>query len=152
MVMQTCLMRISIHTSAREVTVTAIMEINKCSISIHTSAREVTPLYCICTFAPRFQSTLPQGKWLISFPSFPMIYIFQSTLPQGKWLNAAFAVSPPAAFQSTLPQGKWQIFDFLSQIVKYISIHTSAREVTRKMNKETLNRAISIHTSAREVT
>ena len=59
-----------------------------------------------------------------------MIYIFQSTLPQGKWLNAAFAVSPPAAFQSTLPQGKWQIFDFLSQIVKYISIHTSAREVT----------------------
>ena len=88
-------------------TIQSVIFLHRLIISIHTSAREVTPLYCICTFAPRFQSTLPQGKWLISFPSFPMIYIFQSTLPQGKWLNAAFAVSPPAAFQSTLPQGKW---------------------------------------------
>ena len=42
---KSCWFCISIHTSAREVTVTAIMEINKCSISIHTSAREVTDFW-----------------------------------------------------------------------------------------------------------
>ena len=55
-------MRISIHTSAREVTHFFSFLSYDIYISIHTSAREVTPLYCICTFAPRFQSTLPQGK------------------------------------------------------------------------------------------
>ena len=97
-----------------------ILHLHVCpTISIHTSAREVTSVQQGLRYhIQQFQSTLPQGKWLISFPSFPMIYIFQSTLPQGKW----------------------QIFDFLSQIVKYISIHTSAREVTRYPIQSSLKR------------
>ena len=132
MVMQTCLMRISIHTSAREVTAVWVYQVrNGCE----------------------FQSTLPQGKW--------------------QWQQSWRSTSVP--FQSTLPQGKWQIFDFLSQIVKYISIHTSAREVTQHKTKvqnifshfnphfrkgsdgqdidwTATEDDISIHTSAREVT
>ena len=97
MVMQTCLMRISIHTSAREVTAVWVYQVrNGCE----------------------FQSTLPQGKW--------------------QWQQSWRSTSVP--FQSTLPQGKWQIFDFLSQIVKYISIHTSAREVTRYPIQSSLKR------------
>ena len=56
-------------------------------ISIHTSAREVTTniLRNLVDFV--FQSTLPQGKWLQRyFPTEDMAE-FQSTLPQGKWRN-----------------------------------------------------------------
>ena len=37
-------------------------------------------------------------------------------------------------------------------LIAIISIHTSAREVTRKMPEYTEKQKISIHTSAREVT
>ena len=57
------------------------------SISIHTSAREVThALQNIIQFW-WFQSTLPQGKWLLQTKEGVRLEIFQSTLPQGKWLQ-----------------------------------------------------------------
>ena len=176
MVMQTCLMRISIHTSAREVTAVWVYQVrNGCE----------------------FQSTLPQGKWLISFPSFPMIYIFQSTLPQGKWLMQVikehiaekfqstlpqgkwrccnkslqwllqeFQSTLPQGkwhkqtghptqgllFQSTLPQGKWRWRHWLKKILIYFNPHFRKGSDDYLISSEWLSKNISIHTSAREVT
>ena len=57
-------------------------------ISIHTSTREVTGKQILSVWGKKFQSTLPQGKWLsASFSSMPSA-TFQSTLPQGKWHEA----------------------------------------------------------------
>ena len=55
-------------------------------------------------------------------------------------------------FQSTLPQGKWRCDRILWQSRICISIHTSAREVTRLAVRDIATMTISIHTSAREVT
>ena len=52
------------------------------------------------------------------------IYIFQSTLPQGKWLIMQDIVSDALLFQSTLPQGKWlQYFTKTSVYFYEISIN-----------------------------
>ena len=53
---------ISIHTSAREVTVPYNGYVAELHISIHTSAREVTKKSDIEGCYDVFQSTLPQGK------------------------------------------------------------------------------------------
>ena len=55
-------------------------------------------------------------------------------------------------FQSTLPQGKWPDRILCDLFNIEISIHTSAREVTKLQLYITQDRYISIHTSAREVT
>ena len=189
---------ISIHTSAREVTKVQEVIFDYLKISIHTSAREVTGSsskpYQGCNhfnphfrkgsddiqrqkrgFQAAFQSTLPQGKWLTpSAPSKP-VEKFQSTLPQGKWPNNLMYGDTETVFQSTLPQGKWRKRRWQWWWDKKISIHTSAREVTRRsfgssffvrrfqstlpQGKWRCDRilwqsriCISIHTSAREVT
>ena len=144
-----------------------------------------------------FQSTLPQGKWHFSLlNTFSAIGFnphfrkgsdvitcgicqelpgFQSTLPQGKWPGRLTALSWKSMFQSTLPQGKW-LFAYRKYIyVLFVSIHTSAREVTireiYRLSTTTLFQStlpqgkwrrgsyyyaysanVSIHTSAREVT
>ena len=56
-------------------------------ISIHTSAREVTKDSAISTEEFKFQSTLPQGKWRYDMDELESQLLFQSTLPQGKWHN-----------------------------------------------------------------
>ena len=56
---------ISIHTSAREVTEEAASLWDRTGISIHTSAREVTLHTFRKVHFGVFQSTLPQGKWLL---------------------------------------------------------------------------------------
>ena len=143
-------------------------------ISIHTSAREVTLLRYPELPATQFQSTLPQGKWRCFYgtgkpgnyfnPHFRkgsdvhcwtqmwLIIRFQSTLPQGKWRRDGETMRADGKFQSTLPQGKWQtrlltmcwIYNFnphfrkgsdvnnqhIIDTYQQISIHTSAREVT----------------------
>ena len=77
----------------------------------------------------KFQSTLPQGKWLkyplckrqescisihtsarevtITTPLYTLYLWFQSTLPQGKWQKRLCMMYDASGFQSTLPQGKW---------------------------------------------
>ena len=56
---------VSIHTSAREVTGKVWNILQQIPVSIHTSAREVTFLGDSMIKNNRFQSTLPQGKWLL---------------------------------------------------------------------------------------
>ena len=122
--------RISIHTSAREVTVINITELQKMRISIHTSAREVT----ISVWHPVIR------------------IIFQSTLPQGKWqkFRMIFPIRSPISIHTSAREVT-HFFSFLSYDI-YISIHTSAREVTDVNYCYRDFPAISIHTSAREVT
>ena len=91
----------------------------------------LTKSYCINGCLLRlFQSTLPQGKWLIIFTRLDRWFGFQSTLPQGKWPGPSIALPYSRSisihtstrevtcfgcmacmkplFQSTLPQGKWR--------------------------------------------
>ena len=79
-------------------------------ISIHTSAREVTINHHFAFTRKRFQSTLPQGKWRFWTSAPARFRLFQSTLPQGKWLIFLNCCPVSYIFQSTLPQGKWLIF------------------------------------------
>ena len=145
---------ISIHTSAREVTKVQEVIFDYLKISIHTSAREVTgssskPYQGCNHFNPHFR----KGSDDIQRQKRGFQAAFQSTLPQGKWRKRRW-------------QWWWD---------KKISIHTSAREVTRRsfgssffvrrfqstlpQGKWRCDRilwqsriCISIHTSAREVT
>ena len=84
-------------------------------ISIHTSAREVTV------------NVVPAGDG----------FIFQSTLPQGKWRGQDGYAGSFGKFQSTLPQGKWRNINLCKCSRWGISIHTSAREVTRSLETRT---------------
>ena len=167
-------MQISIHTSAREVTSFGSVfgqycgnfnpHFRKGSDRIST---DCSPLYSI------FQSTLPQGKWRKKLHHYEIGLVFQSTLPQGKWPDDFGFKCKGGEFQSTLPQGKWRCIRLERFILGYfnphfrkgsdwyhtdipgiagISIHTSAREVTRLMYCVPDQYWISIHTSAREVT
>ena len=107
--------RISIHTSAREVTMVISERSQTLGISIHTSAREVTV------------NVVPAGDG----------FIFQSTLPQGKWRGQDGYAGSFGKFQSTLPQGKWRNINLCKCSRWGISIHTSAREVTRSLETRT---------------
>ena len=122
-----------------------------------------------------FQSTLPQGKWLWSFRLRSAgLKLFQSTLPQGKWPAAGLVVDGVRGFNPHFRKGS----DYVRSrgcSAFYVSIHTSAREVTPHLYHDILthflfqstlpqgkwlySRAwwcyplhVSIHTSAREVT
>ena len=80
-------MTISIHTSAREVTVCFFQLTVPFGISIHTSAREVTNVH----------------------QSFLLIVIyFNPHFRKGSDCPHRFAIPSRVWFQSTLPQGKWQ--------------------------------------------
>jgi len=102
------LQKISIHTSAKEVTKLYELLRRAEKISIHTSAKEVT---CIGTQAGQhvFISIHTSAKEVTGNnpPSFDEL-LFQSTLPRRKWLNEAKSATKEAT----------------------ISIHTSAKEVT----------------------
>ena len=167
---------------------------NNC-ISIHTSAREVTIAGVgVAAIKSAFQSTLPQGKWR-SCRSFVFCWcLFQSTLPQGKWrsrqpssvydFNPHFRKGSDCSvyftphFQDDFNPHFRKGSDFIifrCNFITVISIHTSAREVTRwecifgqystdfnphfrkgsdliAMGAKSGTSGISIHTSAREVT
>ena len=120
-------------------------------ISIHTSAREVTIHFLPGTHKVGFQSTLPQGKWRNMTRHSKYGLIFQSTLPQGKWRRmgririrwAGISIHTSARevtgrvgetvmndkFQSTLPQGKWQ--QYFTKISPYFyKIFTNIFEYT----------------------
>ena len=102
-----------------------------CKISIHTSAREVTGT----SWRPgrwlyQFQSTLPQGKWLHP-PRFMMYWSdFNPHFRKGSDSMFEKIMRFFNLFQSTLPQGKWPISPSSRSVSMTISIHTSAREVT----------------------
>ena len=123
------LIQVSIHTSAREVIPRHYREPWHYRVSIHTSAREVTDYAVKAAMCDGFQSTLPQGKWLLRAGPFPDQYCF----------NPHFR------------KGSDTFFRFIKGLVA-VSIHTSAREVTASPYQVSENNLVSIHTSAREVT
>ena len=123
---------ISIHTSAREVTRTALERGWQLLISIHTSAREVTLpspnwMLLICYFNPHFRkgSDRTSGSisaWKCHFnPHFrkgsdtterPQGIIFPNFNPhfrKGSDSPIERKGGDPCRFQSTLPQGKWPL-------------------------------------------
>ncbi len=121
---------ISIHTSAREVTApTAPVFFNSC-ISIHTSAREVTmrshhrPLRKH-HFNPHFR----KGSDFIMQTQI-LKKRFQSTLPQGKWLKSGWM--PQTSTSISIHTSAREVTDPIGYSPRSdrISIHTSAREVT----------------------
>ena len=165
-------------------------------ISIHTSAREVTTniLRNLVDFV--FQSTLPQGKWQWQQSWRSTSVPFQSTLPQGKWRRYTASARLPhdfnphfrkgsdsflflpflwyiyfnphfrkgsdplpmkngrsmQRFQSTLPQGKWRRLKISTSIPLDFNPHfRKGSDGCTLSNVETIWQ-ISIHTSAREVT
>ena len=98
-----------------------------------------------------FQSTLPQGKWqLFKFKVIQDI-LFQSTLPQGKWRTYGSYNSSHGKFQSTLPQGKWPRQSCHLQSFTHFNPHFRKGSDDRRAGDDR-SKAISIHTSAREVT
>ena len=122
-------------------------------ISIHTSAREVTIQMVGSTSMSGFQSTLPQGKWQKDGINICKESLFQSTLPQGKWHITFSEFLKHYVFQSTLPQGKWR-----GEINTYYGDGTDFNPHFRKGSDDFRSvitvpgTQISIHTSAREVT
>ena len=187
--------RISIHTSAREVTWRKPK--GQVMMQFQSTLPQGKWRWSFPSVVRRleFQSTLPQGKWRNADGRLSSLlpisihtsarevtvnvvpagdgFIFQSTLPQGKWRGQDGYAGSFGKFQSTLPQGKWRNINLCKCSRWGISIHTSAREVTRSLETRTgrtnfnphfrkgsdlyfeyviVIMQISIHTSAREVT
>ena len=80
-----------------------------------------------------------------------LLNIFQSTLPQGKWLVTPYKVVSKGHFNPHFRKGS-DLSSFRHPLKSVISIHTSAREVTPCTLRLLTLLQISIHTSAREVT
>ena len=161
---------ISIHTSAREVTILTMALIYMTTISIHTSAREVT----LSPYISLWCSTLPQGKWRDIQPLFCQAEDFNPHFRKGSDLNVHCNSLIRIHFNPHFRKGS-DTFKFIHPFhPNSISIHTSAREVTPfsrrypagwvfqstlpqgkwpwRANDLGVSMQISIHTSAREVT
>ena len=121
---------VSIHTSAREVTQTMFRYQTYHRVSIHTSAREVTTIVIKHLLLQVFQSTLPQGKWLLIDAKREADACFNPHFRKGSDLFCSICFFNLRLFQSTLPQGKWLYEHFCNLHSVLVSIHTSAREVT----------------------
>ena len=122
------------------------------NISIHTSAREVTLHLSQFHSCYLFQSTLLQGKWRIkALKSLSDVISIHTSAREvtgdARWRMQrhgyfnphfrkgsdgwkSFYKTTTSEFQSTLPQGKWPFQPWRVVTIRYISIHTSAREVT----------------------
>ena len=81
------------------------------NISIHTSAREVTMCCNGIRWYKWFQSTLPQGKWpLVTRINGFSLQISIHTSAR-EVTSCIVAIDGSTVFQSTLPQGKWRRSD-----------------------------------------
>ena len=99
---------ISIHTSAREVTMSEAKHTLGLAISIHTSAREVTELSdTINSAGIEFQSTLPRGKWQLYAHGIWICNHISIHTSAREVTTFQVTTAFGTAFQSTLPQGKW---------------------------------------------
>mgnify|MGYP003090731426 CR=1 FL=1 len=98
-----------------------------------------------------FQSTLPRRKW--PFPKIPLpLHLgFQSTLPRRKWLAYKTIFSNFWLFQSTLPRRKWRSWLCFMWWLHNFNPHfrEGSDKKRRKFDEQNI---ISIHTSAKEVT
>ena len=93
-------------------------------ISIHTSAREVTVRQLLFTmsqnyFNPHFREGSDTIRNKIRLPHL----LFQSTLPRGKWQLMMWTRLLICWFQSTLPRGKWLVRWWRKQDRVYFNPH-----------------------------
>ena len=147
-------MDISIHTSAREVTGGKVF-IKRPLRNFNPHFRKGSDHSNLDGLWPYgiFQSTLPQGKWRRTVQNGGAACQLQSTLPQGKWLvdhaltkhclnisihTSAREVTPCSSsicvrywdFNPHFRKGSDEM-SVLITYLSYISIHTSARKVTK---------------------
>ena len=120
-------------------------------ISIHTSAKEVTVKVSPELYAQLFQSTLPRRKWLCHSQGAYAGKNFNPHFREGSDTGMEVPGGLISDFNPHFREGsdrwEWHRCRF-----PWISIHTSAKEVT--IDKESASQIleISIHTSAKEVT
>ena len=98
---------VSIHTSAREVTV-ATSETGVVTVCFNPHFRKgsdtislSTVIWCL------FQSTLPQGKWPNALQLIADTFGFNPHFRKGSDYIGKSVTLPYTLFQFTLPQGKW---------------------------------------------
>ena len=167
--------RVSIHTSAREVTKDALFGFEKVlSFNPHFRKGSDASAKSTASSAMEFQSTLPQGKWLgdligVVIATYVSIHTSAREVTAAKSTHADCCV-----FQSTLPQGKWQwsrkqreqLYGFNPHFRKGSDIVNASDADFNKLFQSTLpqgkwrsmricyngSTGVSIHTSAREVT
>ena len=104
-----CIVEVSIHTSAREVTANPNLGVSVQWVSIHTSAREVTweriiGLICDHGFNPHFRKGSDRNRY---------------------WIILAFRCFNPHFRKGSDGDAGHQ------NVIRAVSIHTSAREVTK---------------------
>ena len=143
--------RVSIHTSAREVTIWCTLILVRLAVSIHTSAREVTKVQDVANVHLEFQSTLPQGKWRHLYITILQHFSFNPHFRKGSDLQASNKTCLNVVSIHTSAREVTPVSVFLC-FRRIVSIHTSAREVTSRAIAWLICAQVSIHTSAREVT
>ena len=99
-----------------------------------------------------FQSTLPQGEWLLAIIFCFNSFAFQSTLPQGEWRRLSENSECYFLFQSTLPQGEWQDQIYIKYNLPWFQSTLPQGEWLKEHCSYTGNMLISIHTPTRGVT
>ena len=127
---------ISIHTSAREVTMQILRELDTNTISIHTSAREVTVIQV---------RKRKQTKISIHTSAREVTTMLTLVLDMRKNFNPHFrkgsdmclvqAIPSFAYFNPHFRKGSDAVYVGLVNDITNISIHTSAREVTAIFHK-----------------
>ena len=121
---------ISIHTTAKVVTL-ALSGINWVqAISIHTTAKVVTHQNLQVYIPLRFQSTPPRRWW--------------RSRQRDTWQNSCISIHTTAKVVTFHNQ-------FMNELTE-ISIHTTAKVVTKQKHEPSYDDVISIHTTAKVVT
>ena len=107
-------------------------------------------IFCFNSFA--FQSTLPQGEWRQLSENSECYFLFQSTLPQGEWQDQIYIKYNLPWFQSTLPQGEWLRKSTVFPGLSYFNPHSRKGSDNFFLCGISCHWSISIHTPARGVT
>ena len=125
--------KVSIHTSAREVTCVSSKPFRSAQVSIHTSAREVTGyggLFRRGAGVSIHTSAREVTAHRLVFRA--QLHQFQSTLPQGKWRYTYLLPVVAEGFNPHFRKGS-DLLTFKRLPPFAVSIHTSAREVTQSL-------------------
>ena len=121
-------------------------------VSIHTSAREVTKVAYTLVPEDVFQSTLPQGKWRCCGFVDSRCTSFNPHFRKGSDSAATETAKEKLGFQSTLPQGKWHWLRRHRESLRACFNPHFRKGSDRNGRRLGRDWSVSIHTSAREVT
>ena len=143
--------KISIHTSAREVTESRLACPLPDPISIHTSAREVTSPHMMVPSVSIFQSTLPQGKWRSVRWDIRAYWYFNPHFRKGSDAGRGRRSGGVRDFNPHFRKGSDIQTTYHFYLLRYFNPHF--RKGSDEFKQAVSGRVnISIHTSAREVT